>query len=269
MQCVDNIYGVPGVDKWPMTSLPGDFEEKVSDGSSKLRFVGFDSKQQKKMLEMMPKKQAIEIENCEIKPSRRGEKMEILLKSDSRINEIKKKIEVADIDFEDDTPEEIQLDSLQSKFEYVKVTVRVKIHRVTEAETVRTGKRKQEVVVADKKSTAKVTLWEDQIGSLKQGESYCLEVFFVKEFGGEKYLSVGSESKIVSIENVEVLEISNTDKTIKDVAIMAVAQMNCYRACLRCNVRVEAADEGNGRCSRPDCRCCKGWSFAVNMLTLS
>jgi len=48
---------------------------------------------------------------------------------------------------------------------------------------------------------------------------------------------------------VEALEISNTEKTIKDVAIMAVAQLNCYRACLRCNVRVEAADEENGRCS--------------------
>jgi len=50
------------------------FEGKMSDGSSKLRFVGFDLKQQKKMSEMLPKKQAIEIENCEIKPSRWGEK---------------------------------------------------------------------------------------------------------------------------------------------------------------------------------------------------
>jgi len=50
------------------------FEGKLSDGSSKLRLIGFDSKQQKIMSEMLPKKQAIEIENCEIKPSRWGEK---------------------------------------------------------------------------------------------------------------------------------------------------------------------------------------------------
>ena len=102
----------------------------MSDGSSKLWFVGFNSKQQKKMSEMLPKKQAIEIENCEIKPSQRGEKMEILLKSDSWISESKRKIEVPDIDFEDDTPEEIQLDALQSKFDYAKVTVGVKIHQL-------------------------------------------------------------------------------------------------------------------------------------------
>ena len=126
------------------------------------------------------------------------------------------------------------------------------------------GGKKQEVVVADQKSTAKITLWEDQIGSLKQGQLYCLQAFFVKEFGGEEYLSVGSELKIVPIENVEVLEISNTDKTIKDVAIMSVAQLNCYRAYLRCNVRVEET------ANVPDqtAACCRGWSFAVNMLTL-
>ena len=89
---------------------------------------------------MQPKKQAIEIENCETKPSRRGEKMEILLKSDSW-SESKRKIEVPDTDFEDDTPEEIQLDALQSKFDYAKVTVRVKIHWVTEAETVWMGEK--------------------------------------------------------------------------------------------------------------------------------
>ena len=51
-----------------------------------MRFVGFDSKQQKTMSDMLTKKRAIEIKNCEMKPSRRGDKMEILLKSDSKIN---------------------------------------------------------------------------------------------------------------------------------------------------------------------------------------
>ena len=48
-------------------------------------------------------------------------------------------------------------------------------------------------------------------------------------------------------------KVSNSEKTIQDAAIMAVAQLNCYKACLCCNVRVEAAEAGNGRCSRPEC----------------
>ena len=57
-----------------------------------------------------------------------------------------------------------------------------------------------------------------------------------------------------AIPDIEFVKISNTEKTIQDVAIMAVAQLNCYKACLRCNVRVEATEAGNCRCSRPDCR---------------
>ena len=46
------------------------FEGKLSDGSSKVRFVGFDSKQQKTMSDMLTKKRAIEIKNCEMKPTK-------------------------------------------------------------------------------------------------------------------------------------------------------------------------------------------------------
>ena len=43
------------------------FEGKVTDGSSKLRLVGFNTKLQK-MSDMMSKKKPIEIKNCEIPP---------------------------------------------------------------------------------------------------------------------------------------------------------------------------------------------------------
>ena len=60
-------------------------------------------------------------------------------------------------------------------------------------ETVRTGKEKQEVSVADHTCTAKLTLWEEQVGCLREGASYRLESFVVREWGGVKYLSMGGE----------------------------------------------------------------------------
>ena len=180
--------------------------------------------------------------------------MEILLKSDSSINKSQKEIEVADIDFEDNSPEEITLDALQSKFIFAKVTVNVKVHKASDPEMVRTGKQKQEVSIADQTGSAKVTLWEEQVGSLTEGISYKLESFIVKEWGGIKHLSFGGESKITSIDDIEFVKICNTDKKITDVAIMAVAQLECYKACLRCNARIETVDDTNGRCSKADCR---------------
>ena len=52
-------------------------------------------------------------------------------------------------------------------------------------------------------STAKVTLWEEQVGILHDQTSYKLENFVVREFGGTKYLSMGSESKVIPIEEIK------------------------------------------------------------------
>ena len=164
---------------------------------------------------------------------------------------------------EDNTPEEIALDALQSKYVFAKVTVNVKVQKSSDPETVRTGKEKQDISVADQSSTAKVTLWEEQVGPLHEGASYRLESFVVKEWGGVKYLSMGGESKILPIEEIQFVKISNDEKTIKDVQIMAVPQLACYKACLRCKARVESVDDTNGRCSKQDCRMLQRLEFCT------
>ena len=90
---------------------------------------------------MLSQKKPIEIKNCEVKPSRRGEKMEILLKSESLIHESPKEISIPDVDFEDDLLPEITLDALPPNYEFAKVTVNVKVQRLTDPETAHTGKK--------------------------------------------------------------------------------------------------------------------------------
>ena len=52
---------------------------------------------------------------------------------------------------------------------------------------------------------------------------------------------------------IDLVKISNDEKRIKDVQIMAVPQL-AHKACLRCKARVESVDDTNGRCSKQDCR---------------
>ena len=92
------------------------FEGTVSDGTNKLRLVGFNSKLQKQMSDMMVKKRPVEIQNCEIKPSLRGDKMEILLKSNSAVEESTRSIDVPEVDFEDEVPEEIEVSKIKEKY---------------------------------------------------------------------------------------------------------------------------------------------------------
>ena len=97
----------------------------------------------------MDKKEAIQLSDCEIKKARRGEKMEVVLKGSTTISGSPKKIQVSSVDFEDDKPVVLTLQELQSTDEYEKVSIEVKVIKVTIPETVGTGKRKQDVIVAD------------------------------------------------------------------------------------------------------------------------
>ena len=155
------------------------------------------------------------------------------------------------------------LETLQAKYVFAKVTVNVKVHKLNDPESVRTGKQKQEVLVADHSTTAKVTLWEEQIGYLREGASYRLECFVVRESGGAKYLSMGGESKVSLIDDIEFVKVSNDEKKMKDVKIMAVAELDCYKGCLRCKARVESVDAKNGRCSKQDCRMLQKLEFCT------
>ena len=62
---------------------------------------------------------------------------------------------------------------------YTKVTVAaVKAVEVKEVEQLK-EKVKQDVIVVDRSGTAKVTLWEDNVGEIEQGRSYALKNFLV------------------------------------------------------------------------------------------
>ena len=52
----------------------------ITDGSKKVRVVGFNPGQQKAIKQFMDSKQSVQFSDCEVKQARRGESMEILLK---------------------------------------------------------------------------------------------------------------------------------------------------------------------------------------------
>ena len=56
------------------------FDGSVSDGKSKVRLVGFSPSQRTRMQNLMERKQAVKLDDCEVRHARRGQKMEILLK---------------------------------------------------------------------------------------------------------------------------------------------------------------------------------------------
>ena len=57
------------------------FEGQMSDGSCRIRFVGFKAEHRKRLIPFSEKDEPVELENCQLKISRQGHEMEVLLKT--------------------------------------------------------------------------------------------------------------------------------------------------------------------------------------------
>lgn len=62
------------------------------------------------------------------------------------------------------------------------VNIEAKIIDICSPQVVGTGKKKQEVIIGDKTSTAKLTLWENYIDSLTLSQSYSMKRLHVRVF---------------------------------------------------------------------------------------
>ena len=68
------------------------------------------------------------------------------------------------------------LSDIDSKGVYGRVSVRVKVSIVSDPTQVPTGKTKKDIIVVDGTGTGKCVLWEDKIGSLKEGKCYLFNI---------------------------------------------------------------------------------------------
>ena len=247
------------------------FDATLSDGTAKLCLVGFNSKQQSTMTDLMQKREPVQLSDCQIKPARRGHDMEVMLKNTTIIHESPKKMSVSSIEFEDNTPATILLDQLQHKSLYELVTVNVKVVRVMEPQLVSTGKRKQDIIISNASSTATVTLWEEHINSLESNCCYSLKGFVIREYNCSKYLAMSfKESEIIPIGDIgEVCPDVDETKTtqIYDATIIGVKDLGSHKICIRCNARVEPTQSNQGRCTKSDCHMLQRYDVCPNQLS--
>lgn len=244
------------------------FDGKLSDGTSEVRVVGFSAEQQKKLSKLKEQGCPVQLEDCEIKQSRSGYKMEVILKNATKISESTKEIDIpastSESSDESIPTTLVQLPSIQN---FQKVIVDVKVLEAPQPITVSSGKHKQDVIIADHSATSKVVLWEDHIGSLLETNSYTLKNFVVREYSNIKYLSLPREgSQIIPIDDIgEVEEVDDIEeqqrREIFDAQIIAVPYLDTYKSCIRCKARVEPLSPPLGRCSKEECLMSQRYDF--------
>ena len=233
------------------------FDGMLADDSSKMHVVGFDALQQKKLKTFHDKQIPVQLVNIKVKESRYGDGHEILLKSE--IKESSRRIDVPGL-LAGSEPEsnEINLDQLSTTDIFKKVTMNIKAIEVKEPVLTR-EKMKQDIIIADKTATGKVTLWEEHINELDVGKSYTLKSFVVRVFQSTKYLARGDTSEILSINDIGVVATPRDEDAdelviLNNAIVIGVPQLDIYKECFKCTARVEPLTPPFGRCSKGDCK---------------
>ena len=234
------------------------FDGTLTDGTRKIRMIGFSSDQQKKLSSYQESQHPIILNNCEIKQSRQGDQYEILLKKfTNNITESPKKIEIPQ-NVPEDSSTSISVTELSQMQQFQKVNLEIRVIKVYPPVTLVGGKQKQEVVIADSTGTSKLTLWEDDVDSLKENLCYALQQVIVRQFkDSPKYLSkTKSGSSIEEINDIGVCctqdleDTQNQNNELVNTSVVAVLQFGAYRECLNCKARVESVNDPLGRCTK-------------------
>ena len=97
----------------------------------------------------------------------------------------------------------ILLKDLQQQHAYSKISVEAKVMNIDRAMKVTGGLTKQDITIADSTAPARLTLWEGDIDSLNEFDSYHFEQSIVRAFKGQKHLTTPKEgSKMKPIDDI-------------------------------------------------------------------
>lgn len=111
----------------------------------------------------------------------------------------------------------------------------------------------QDILVADATATAKLTLWQDDIGKLEVNKTYELHNLVIKSFNGNKYLTPPKsgftieDKPDISITDFKPNELKPNE--LHDVEVIGIADAQLYVKCISCKSSVTSIKEKIGKCS--------------------
>ena len=187
---------------------------------------------QKRLSDYQSTMDPVALENCQIKRARCTDDMEIILKSTSQVQMSPQKFpkhKVATF-----VNENISLDCLERKGEYDNVTVSAKVLYVEEPVQVSSISTIQEVTIADASAAAKLTLWQDNLNAVEEGNCYEFKNVVVRVFRNEQYLSIPKEG--ASITHIDDIGDVADDDLPRDKMIILDARVVAATLLLLCGM---------------------------------
>ena len=222
------------------------YDGSFSDGVKTVTFVSFEPKLREEIEEAHKNCYGVSLLNCAVKCSRQDEsELEVFVSSKTSVLKSPKKFK---IDKESTFTKHSKVCTLEDVSEHQRVTVKGKVVEVSAVEKITvksTGKNftKRDFVLANLTSQRRCVAWEQHVDDVQEDKSYKLMNVIVRSFNGSKYISVGQESEVVTIEDIgEVID----NSTIEDSGcakvckgeIIGITSVETYRGCINCSAKV-------------------------------
>ena len=215
--------------------------------------VGFDTKMHQQMDKFYKDKETVTISNCEIRPSKVDDELEIIVKSSSGLQRSPTKFQNPDDITGLYSIQCITIEHVEELPIFKKISITAKAVLVSDQEQVYNGKVKQDVKLADTTGSICLVLWESDVGKLQQGISYCFSGLVVRN---KNYISMHQDVTYEIVDDLNDIE-SDDDtadpekKQFEHASVVAVVQLDINRACLSCKRKVdESSSAVLGRCTQ-------------------
>ena len=236
------------------------FDGYMSDGRKRIRFVGFQQKNQDKIAEITKEGKPVVLSNCSVKKARSGDGLELIVNDQTEINKSPKKFEIQakSVELQDtNVSKEIALKELEVQLPFQRVTIKAKVLEIGDTSKLDDGRQVQHVLVADDTTTVEVAPWQEFVNTVTLSKSYELSNLMVKTFNDRVTLFTPQQNvhvkEIDNLENVvSLVQSIKRTKSLPNAKVIAVSNFSSGLMCISCNTGyIEPITENQefGRCT--------------------
>ena len=234
------------------------FRGTIADQSKKVPVVSFEPKLWKRLNQSHENCSTVALVNCNIQEARNRSSgdYEIVASSRTEVTESERQFEIASEEDEQTTMDELcqlapnSITSIVAKVKTVEAPVRIQCKSKAQQLA------KQDCFIGDETGMCRLVLWEENIGTVVEGQTYKFKKMLVRQFSGINYLSKTEESVIEHADDIDEVNcdfVQHEDTTCTQKAVVGdiISVLSCeeYPCCSECCSKMEPKG-ACGTCTR-------------------
>ena len=225
------------------------FNGQVSDGTKKLRLVGFDSECQEHLTKFVEKKTPVKATHCSIRKSRTTEELEVHVNKGTTFAQSPRKLNFDCVQ----PPKAVAVNITEARAmdDGALVNLTAQVFKVAPGRTVSTG-IVQEVTLKDETGEMDLTLWNNNVDIVFEHNTYNFTTLIVNtnKFRNMKILTFTNRSSILKSEDMLQLPVDGGSSAANSniaANLVGIQDYHVHFWCIKCDSKLKY-DEDFAHC---------------------